>query len=132
MQSKPNANVEPKQHRVDWMADSLVMVRKFPPEVREIVGQALRAAQQGGKHRDAKPLKGYPGANILEIVAPFAGNTFRVIYAVQVPDALTITVLHAFQKKSHRGSKTPQTDIDLIRRRLKAARNQVSEGEARE
>lgn len=131
MRSNPNADTASSQHRVDWMADSLSTLRSFPAEVREVVGQALRTAQQGGKHRDAKPLKGYPGTNVLEIVAPFSGNTYRVIYAVMTPNATTITVLHAFQKKSHSGIKTPRAEIDLVRRRLRFANSQESEGGSR-
>ena len=48
---------------------------------------------------------------------PFQGDAFRVVYAVQLADE--IWVVHAFQKKSTQGIKTPQREIDLIKDRLK-------------
>ncbi len=47
------------------------------------------------------------------------GDTFRAVYAVKF--AAAIYVLHAFQKKSNTGSKTPTSDMDLIARRLTVA-----------
>jgi phage-related protein len=72
------------------------------------------------KHPDAKPLKGFGGATVLEAVDDFDGNTFRCVYAVRF--AGVIYVLHAFQKKSKRGIATPRPDIELIKRRLLTAR----------
>jgi len=46
------------------------------------------------------------------------GNAFRVVYAVQLAD--DIWVVHAFQKKSTKGIKTPKHEIDLIGNRLKS------------
>ena len=57
------------------------------------------------------------GSGVFEIALPYRGNAFRVVYAVQVGDDLW--VLHAFQKKSTRGIKTPEREIDLIRDRIK-------------
>ena len=54
--------------------------------------------RKGGKHPDAKPLKGFKGAGVLEIVSDFDGNTFRAVYTVKIKGVLY--VLHAFQKKS--------------------------------
>ena len=79
----------------------------------------LPAAQKGGKHSDAKPLKGFKGAGVLEIVSDFDGNTFRAVYTVRIKGV--IYVLHAFQKKSKKGISTPKTEIDKIKRRLKEA-----------
>jgi phage-related protein len=91
----------------------------FPDDVKRSVGLALRAAQKGGKHPDAKPLKGFTGAGVLEIISDFDGNTFRAVYTVRLKGV--IYVLHAFQKKSRKGIKTPQNEIDKIRSRLKDA-----------
>src|SRR3954447_20519771 len=91
----------------------------FPLPVKQRIGFALRAAQKGGKHPDAKPLKGFKGAGVLEIVSDFDGDTFRAVYTVKIKGV--IYVLHAFQKKSRKGISTPKAEIDKIRRRLKEA-----------
>ena len=83
------------------------------------MGYALYQAQIGLKQDSAKPLKGFGGAGVLEIVANHVGDTFRAVYTVKF--ATAIYVLHAFQKKSKSGIKTPTEDLDLIQRRLKAA-----------
>jgi phage-related protein len=90
--------------------------------VREI-GHALYVAQIGGKHPSAKPLTGdkeFKGAGVLEIVEDHDGSAYRAVYTVKFAGA--IYVLHAFQKKSKRGIATPKSDIELIKRRLRAAR----------
>ena len=92
---------------------------EFPLEVKRCVGFALRTAQKGGKHPDAKPLTGFGGAGVLEIIADFDGDTFRAVYTVKLKDI--IYVLHAFQKKSKKGSKTPAIEMAKIKSRLKAA-----------
>jgi phage-related protein len=91
----------------------------FPNDVKRSVGLALRTAQKGGKHPDAKPLKGFKGAGVLEIISDFDGNTFRAVYTVRFRNV--IYVLHAFQKKSRKGIKTPQNEIEKIKSRLKVA-----------
>jgi phage-related protein len=67
----------------------------------------------------AKPLKGFGGASVMEIIDRHDTNTYRAVYTVQFADV--IYVLHAFQKKSKRGIATPQKEIDLIRRRFAEA-----------
>ncbi len=84
------------------------------------MGHALDVAQCGGKHPDAKPLKGFTGTSVLEIIEDFDGDTYRAVYTVKFKRA--IYVLHAFQKKSPKGIKTPTPDKKLIESRLKAAR----------
>jgi len=101
---------------VVWMGSSRRDLRGFPRQVRRDIGQALYTAQQGETDPAAKPLKGFGGGSVLEIVEDQAGNTWRVIYTVRFPEA--IYVLHAFQKKSKSGIATPKRDLDLIRRRL--------------
>jgi phage-related protein len=105
---------------VEWVASSKKDISAFPEEVRGVMGQALFDAQQGLKHPDAKPLKGFGGASILEIGDDFDGNTFRSVYTVKF--AGVIYVRHAFQKKSKKGSATPGPDTDLIKSRLTIAR----------
>ena len=83
------------------------------------MGYALHLAQQGGKHPDAKPMKGFQGASVVEVVSDYEGNTWRLIYTLKYRDA--VYVLHAFQKKSKQGIKTPKHHIDLIRVRIKQA-----------
>lgn len=104
---------------VEWIGSSLKDLRAFPEVVRETVGFALYLAQIGDKHVAAKPLKGFTGAGVLEVVEDFDGDTFRAVYTVRFASA--VCVLHVFQKKSKTGIKTPKSEIDLVRRRLKVA-----------
>ena len=84
------------------------------------MGYALYLAQTGSKHPDAKPLRGFGGAGVLEVVDDAGRDTYRVVYTITLPNA--VYVLHAFQKKAKRGIATPKKDIDLIRDRLHRAR----------
>ena len=83
------------------------------------VGFALFRAQEGKKHESAKPMKGYKGAGVLEIVENHFGNTFRAVYTVKFSDV--IYVLHVFQKKSKHGIATPKNELEMIEKRLKIA-----------
>ncbi len=87
--------------------------------MRRAIGRALALAQRGGKATNAKPLKGFGGAGVLEIITDDHGNTYRGVYTVRFADA--VYVLHVFQKKSRRGIATPKQELELIRRRLAAA-----------
>jgi phage-related protein len=109
--------VQPKP--LFWMRSSRKDLKNFPLAVRRTMGFALFQAQTGGKHVDAKPLRGFGGAGVLEIVQDDDGSAFRAVYTVKFAGA--VYVLHAFQKKSKKGVKTPKTELDLIRTRLKAA-----------
>lgn len=100
-------------------------LRDFPDDPRRVVGHAIDQAQQGGKDPSAKPMKGYRGAGVLEIVDDHDGDTYRAVYTVRFPGA--VYVLHAFQKKSKKGIATPQTEIDLIEKRLKSAEEHYRE-----
>jgi phage-related protein len=86
--------------------------------VRQI-GYALYFAQIGDKHPSAKPLKGFGSAGVLEVIEDHDGDTYRAVYTVKFSGA--VYVLHAFQKKSKSGIKTPQQTIALIKERLKLA-----------
>jgi phage-related protein len=103
---------------VVWMGDSLKQVKSFPEEVRKDIGSSLYEVQLGDKPSNAKPFKGV-GSGVFEIVTRFNSDTYRTVYAVQIGNC--IYVLHAFQKKSPKGIKTAQKDIDLIKKRYKAA-----------
>lgn len=92
----------------------------FPDEVKRVMGFALRQAQAGGRHPDAKPLKGFAGTGVLEVIEDFDRDTFRTVYTVTLGDV--IYVLHAFQKKSKKGSETPKHEIDLIKKRYATAK----------
>lgn len=105
---------------VRWIGNSQEDLREFPEEARREIGYALYFAQKGDKHPAAKPLKGFSSAGVLEIVEDHAGNTYRAVYTVKFADA--VYVLHAFQKKSKKGSKTPKQEIDLVKQRLKRAK----------
>jgi phage-related protein len=111
----PEESVKP----VFWIGSSLEDIRDFPDDVRLSMGFALWEAQQGRKHIDAKSLKGFGGAGVLEVVADEQGSTFRGLYTVKFTGA--VYVLHVFQKKSKRGAKTPKHEMDLIHKRLRAA-----------
>jgi len=102
------------------IASSRDDLRGFPIEVKKIMGFALAQAQEGGKHVDAKPFKGFGGAGVLEVVENHSGNAYRAVYTVKFAQA--VYVLHAFQKKSKWGIKTPTEQIELIQQRLKIAR----------
>lgn len=104
---------------VVWVGSSLKDLSRFPRDVKETFGFGLHQAQIGDKHPDAKPLKGFGGAGVLEIVDDHDGDTYRAVYTVRFESA--VYVLHAFQKKSKSGIATPQTELALIRARLKAA-----------
>ena len=104
---------------VVWLGNSLDELKKFPDEVRDEMGYALYQAQIGEKHPLAKPLKGFKGAGVLEIVENFDRDTYRTVYTVKLVGV--VYVLHAFQKKSKKGITTPTKDIELIKTRLKKA-----------
>ena len=104
---------------VSWIKAALNEFQKFPHDVQSICLKALTIAGEGGKADIAKPLRGI-GSGVFEIALPFRGDAFRVVYAVQIADE--IWVIHAFQKKSAQGIKTPLREINLIRERLKKLR----------
>lgn len=101
-----------------WVGSSKKDLLRFPQAVRLHLGVALGVAQFGGKHPDAKPWKG-DGGGVFEVVEDHRGDTFRAVYTVRF--AAAVYVLHAFQKKSKTGIKTPKGDQDLIASRLRDA-----------
>ena len=105
--------------QLDWIGDSLERLRELPEEVKDDIGFALREVQQGKKPVSAKPLRGFKGAGVLELIEDFRTDTYRAVYTVKFAEV--VYILHCFQKKSKKGSETPRQDIELIERRLKAA-----------
>lgn len=108
-----------------WLGSTKKDLLGLPEEVIDVFGYALYLAQIGKKHEQAKPLKGFGAASVLEIVEDWAGNTYRAVYTVRF--ARAVFVLHVFQKKSKQGIGTPKPDLDLIRIRLKTAEEAAEE-----
>jgi phage-related protein len=106
-----------------WLGSTREDLQNAPEEVRSAIGFALYEAQRGAKHPKAKPLKGFGGAGVLEVVANHDGDTWRAVYTVKIADA--VYVLHFFQKKSRSGKATPKHEIDLVRRRLREVQDQA-------
>jgi phage-related protein len=101
---------------VSWIKAALKEFQTFPEGAQSGCLAALTIAAEGGKADIATPLHGM-GSGVFEIVLPFRGDAFRVVYAVQLVE--DIWVVHAFQKKSTQGIKTPTREVDLIKDRLK-------------
>jgi len=97
-----------------WIGSSKKDLRKFPKEVQDAIGFALRRAQEGKKYNNAKRLKGIKATEIIE---RDRSGTYRAVYTTEIKNI--VYVLHAFQKKSKRGIKTPIQEINLIKQRLK-------------
>ena len=106
----------PRTRPVSWLKAALKDFETFPEGARSVCLTALTIAAEGGKADLVKPMRGM-GPGVCEIALPFRGNAFRVVYAVQLADE--IWVVHAFQKKSTQGIKTPTREVDLIKDRLK-------------
>ncbi|MDJ0730881.1 MAG: type II toxin-antitoxin system RelE/ParE family toxin [Crocosphaera sp.] len=104
---------------VIFLASAKKVLQTFPQDVKRDMGFVLYQVQQGKKPINAKPLKGFAGAGVLEIIEDYNSDTYRAVYTVKFPKV--IYVLHCFQKKSKQGIKTPKQDIDLIKQRLKSA-----------
>ncbi len=112
--------------QVQWVGSSKADLKRFPDAVQDRMGFAIYQAQAGGRHRDAKPLKGF-GSGVLQVAARHGGDAYRAVYTVRFASA--VYVLHVFRKKAKRGVATPKPELDLIRRRLRAAgRHHVEHG----
>ena len=109
---------------LEWVGSSKTDLKEFPAAVQDQVGFALYQAQVGLTHHDVKPLKGF-GPNVLEVVSRQEGDTYRTVYTVRFKAA--IYVLHAFQKKAKQGIATPKLELELVRRRLKAAQQHYAD-----
>jgi phage-related protein len=102
-----------------WVGSSKEDLKDFPEDMRIAMGYNLRIVQNGGWPSNAKVLKGFGGSGLLEILDDYDSDTYRVVYTIRFEKA--VYVLHAFQKKSKQGIKTPQKDLNLIDKRLKEA-----------
>ena len=111
--------VQPPRKPIKWVGSAKRDLDAMPEDVKDIFGHALDLAQAGLKQVDAKPLKGFGSAGVLEVVENDEGGTYRAVYTVRLRG--WIYVLHCFQKKSTKGIETPKADIDLIKSRLKDA-----------
>lgn len=109
-----------------WLGSSKKDLTRMPQTVRRTFGHALHVAQMGFKHEQAKPMKGFGSAGVLEVVESGRGATYRAVYTVRIADA--VYVLLCFQKKAKKGIGTPKADMDLIRERLREAEAHAKEG----
>lgn len=114
-----------KEKPLEWIGSAKKDLMALPTHVRKFFGHALDFAQRGEQHDAAKPLKGFGGAGVVEVVENDAGGTYRTVYTVRFNEA--VFVLHCFQKKSKRGIATPKKDMNIIRARLKVAEVLVKE-----
>ena len=105
--------------KVQWVGDSKQRLQDFPEPVRKDIGHALYRVQIGEIPSSAKPMTGIE-SGVFEIVDNYGTDTYRVVYTLKVGRSLY--VLHCFQKKSKRGISTPKKEIDLIKRRLRRAK----------
>ncbi len=108
----------------EFIGSSLDDISRLPVEVKRAFGFAIRTAQRGGKHPDAKPLTGFGSAGVLEVIENSDGDAYRAVYTVKFAEM--IYVLHVFKKKSTKGKKTPKPDIDLIKSRLREAQRKYT------
>ena len=107
------------KRQVIYLGSSQKDATKLPTEVQELFAFAIDVALKGGQHEDAKPLTGFHGRNVIEVVGDYRGDTYREVYTIRFEEV--IYVLHIFQKKSKKGKATPKEDIELIKQRLKLA-----------
>jgi phage-related protein len=111
--------MSPHLKPLHWMGSSKRDLKALPKPVEDLFGFALYLAQVGNKHDQAKPLKGFGSAGVLEVTENWDRSTYRAVYTVRFKAA--VFVLHVFQKKSTRGTATARGDTDLIRQRLQIA-----------
>ena len=104
---------------LEWIGSSRKDMMALPRSVQRVFGYALYLAQLGEKPPEAKPLRGFGGAGVLELVEDYRSDTYRAVYTVRFAEK--VYVLHVFQKKAKKGIATPKHEIDLIRNRLKQA-----------
>ena len=101
---------------IGWVRAARKVYERFPIAVQDRVNTALTIAAEGSKADIAKPLKGL-GSGVVEIAVRYRADAYRVVYATKIAGMLW--VVHAFQKKSKIGVRTPKAEIDLVRKRLK-------------
>ena len=111
---------------VRWVGDSREQLQRFPNQVRKDIGHLLYLVQTGQTPPSTKPMRDIE-SGVFEIVSDYVTNTYRAVYTVKIGRSLY--VFHAFQKKSKRGIATPKRDIDLIKRRLRRAKELAEQEE---
>jgi phage-related protein len=111
---------------IQWIGDAKEKLQSFPNQVRKDLGHALYLVQTGQTPPSSKPMRGIE-SGVFEIVGDYDTNTYRAVYTVKIGRSLY--VLHAFQKKSKRGIATPKQEIDLIKRRLRRAKELAKQEE---
>ena len=107
------------ERQLTYLGSSQKDANKLPKEVQQLFAYALDVALKGGQHEDAKPLTGFHGRSVIEVVGDHRGDTYREVYTVRFEEV--VYVLHIFQKKSKKGIETPKEDRELIKKRLKWA-----------
>lgn len=107
-----------KLKKIVWLGTAKEDLKRFPDEVKQAMGHSLYLAQREGRTAGTKKLRGF-SPSVLEVISDFDTNTYRAVYTAKIGGH--IYVLHCFNKKSKSGIKTPQKDIALIRKRLRAA-----------
>ena len=121
-----NRDVNEEQTKpVEWLGSSLADLRDFPDETQDFFGYALFLAQTGDKHFSAKPLKGFPGVGVLEVVHQQDKSAYRAVYTVRFAEA--VYVLHVFQKKSKSGIATPAEEMRVVQTRWQEAQRRHAE-----
>ena len=117
---------------LEFVGTSYDDLKAFPASVQGKAGVAFRTAQEGETPPNAKPLQGFGGTGVLEVVISYDTNAYRCVYTVRLVNA--VYVLHCFEKKATQGIKTSRRDIALIRQRLAEAErkdNAISAAKAR-
>lgn len=112
----------PEPRSVIWVGDSRRKIKSFPKSAQKLLGDGIQLIQFGGMPKNAKPFKGV-GPGVLEIALRHDAEAYRAVLAVQIGEY--VYVLHAFQKKSKKGSATPKFDVDLIKQRYAAAKERA-------
>lgn len=107
---------------IGWIRAAQRAYSAFPPPVRDRISAALTIAARGSKADVAKPMKGL-GSGVMEIAVRYRTDAWRVVYVTELAGSLW--VVHAFKKKSKRGTRTPKSEIDLIKTRLKRLRKEL-------
>jgi phage-related protein len=97
----------------------------LPDEVQNQIGFAVYRAELGKRHPDAKVLRGFGGASVVEVIVRHDGATYRAVYTLTFPGF--VYLVHAFQKKSKTGIKTPKPELDAVQRGLTAAEKDYEE-----
>jgi phage-related protein len=105
-----------------WLKAARRDFEDFPADAQLTCLTALTIVAEGRMPDIAKPLKGF-GSGVFELALRYRGDAYRVVYAVQI--GADVWVVHAFQKKSKTGIKTPKQELDLIETRLRRVREML-------